>query len=211
MKLKIERFLFFSVLTFFLVGCQTNEGIQERQTDTSVETTNNLTEEEQEAIDNGYPIGKYRMFLSENNKKSTEEMAFFLENNFLEKNVLQIENQVDASKKVNVIVYSMRYSPEDERYTLGVFYVNTSDTNIKKVKLMAKPKFKTLGEEGEFGEIEYEGEDFPDLPTNGIVAKVISANAPISYLEKLKENTGDDITIEIKELEINGEQVENVN
>lgn len=211
MKLKIESFLFFSVLTFFLVGCQTNEGIQEGKTDTSVETTNNLTKEEQEAVDNGYPIGEYTIYLSEKNKKSKQDVANFIDNGFFKDHFTGVESQIDRTKQLNMITYGMRYSPEEEMYLLAIFFVNTSVNNIKELRILVKPKFKNLGEEGEFIELTFEDEISLNIPPNGVVPGSITASAPIEYMERLKQNTAEDITFEIKELEINGERVENVN
>lgn len=104
----------------------------------------------------------------------------------------------------------MHYSPEEERYRLGVFLVNTSGKSIQNIKMLVKTKFKNI-EGGEFFVVEYTKENFTYLPNHGAVVNLISANTPIEDLDTLKENTAADITFEIKDLELNGEKVSNEN
>ncbi|WP_086314738.1 hypothetical protein A5821_002352 [Enterococcus sp. 7F3_DIV0205] len=205
----LGKFFILFLFTILLSSCQKNDYNYVTESSTG-HTLNSFTKEEKKALDNGYPVGKYTIFLTENNKKSTQDVTTFLENNFFEKGFLDAESQINPAKKINIITYAMHYSPEEERFNLGVFLVNTSHENIQSIKMKVKPTFKNITD-GEFGEIEYNKKDFIDLPNNGAIPKAISANAPIEYLDKLKENTGSDITFEIKDLEINGEKVNNKN
>lgn len=205
---KIDCILLF-LLTILLASCQ--------KTDLSTVTTysiqnieNTLTEQQNDAVNNGFKVGKYIVLLSENNKKSEQDIATFIENDFFEKALLKAEARIDPNKKINILTYSMHYSPEEERYTLGVFFINSSKDNINSIKMLVKPKFKNI-KESEFINVHFEGDDFPNLPINGVSPRTISASAPIEYLDKLKENTGSDITFEIKDLEINGEKLGNEN
>lgn len=208
-KNRITKFILVSLLIVLLTACQKNN-IKNTTMSSTQNTENTLTNKQKEAIDNGYKVGKYTILLSENNKKSEQDIATFIENDFFEKALIKAEPRIDSRKKINVLTYSMHYSPEEERYTLGVFFINSSKSNIDSIKMLLKPKFKNISE-GEFININFEGDDFPSLPVNGVSPRTISASAPIEYLDRLKENTGSDITFEIKDLEVNGEKVSNTN
>lgn len=75
-------------------------------------------------------IGEYKLLLTENQKK--DEKQIFITNNFFESDFLKKQNNIDLSKKINIILYGLHYSPEEELYTLGTFMINTSDITIKK-------------------------------------------------------------------------------
>lgn len=206
---KKSKFILTLLLVFLLTACQKNT--LSSSTESGFQTiVNTLTDEQKEILNNGYHVGKYTILLSENNKKSEQDIATFVNNDFFEKALLTVEPRVDPNKKLNILTYSMHYSPDDERYTLGVFFINSSKNNINSIKMLLSPKFKNISE-SEFIEVTFEGNDFPDLPVNGVSPRTISANAPMEYLDRLKENTGSDITFEIKNLEINGEKIDNNN
>lgn len=208
-KNRITKFILVSLLIVLLTACQKNN-VKNTTKSSTQNIENILTNKQEKAIDNGYQVGKYTILLSENNKKSEQDIATFIDNDFFEKALIKVEPRIDSSKKINILTYSMHYSPEEERYTLGVFFINSSKSNIDNVKMLLKPKFKNISE-GEFINVNFEGDDFPNLPVNGVSPRTISASSPIEYLDMLKENTGSDITFEIKDLEINGEKVNNKN
>lgn len=203
------KLILISLLVVMLTACQKNN-LKNITKSSNQNIENTLTSNQKEAINNGYKAGKYTILLSENNKKSEQDIATFIENDFFEQALLKAEPRIDSNKKINILTYSMHYSPEEERYTLGVLFINSSKSNINSIKMLLKPKFKNISE-GEFINVNFEGDDFPNLPVNGVSPRTISASAPIEYLDKLKENTGSDITFEIKDLEINGEKVNNTN
>ncbi|ALS36614.1 hypothetical protein ABID30_003645 [Enterococcus rotai] len=203
------KFTLTFLILILLTACQKNT-LNNSVESSSQTTANSLTDNQKKTVDNGHRIGKYTVLLSENNKKSEQDIATFIENDFFEKAFLNVESRIDPTKKLNILTYSMHYSPEEERYTLGVFFINSSKNNINSIKMLLKPNFKNISE-GEFIEVNFEGDDFPNLPVNGVSPRTISANAPIEYLDRLKENTGSDITFEIKDLELNGEKVNNTN
>ncbi|WP_314067524.1 hypothetical protein [uncultured Vagococcus sp.] len=170
-----------------------------------------LTEKQEDAIENGFQVDEYTVYLTEENKQSQQDIENFIESNFYEKNVLQVKDRIDKSLKVNILTYAMNYSPEEERYTLGVFFINTSQETMEELAMTVRPIFKNVPQTGEFGTIHLKGENFVALPTNGIIVRSFSADAPIEFLDQLKQNKGEDITFEIKDLEINGEKVNNSN
>ncbi|MBP1044524.1 hypothetical protein I6N95_26290 [Vagococcus sp. BWB3-3] len=74
-----------------------------------------------------------------------------------------------------------------------------------------RPKFKYISQSTEFIPAEFKGTSYTTLPVNGVVVKTISGDAPIEFLDQLKQNKGEDITFEIRDLGINDEKVNNSN
>lgn len=206
MHLKKRRgYLLIVVITFvFLVGCKNTSDI----TSSNSASEEIITKEQKEYINNGYQIGEYKLLLTENQKK--DEQQVFIDNNFFESNFLKIQKNIDLSKKINIILYGLHYSPEEERYTLGTFLINTSNTTIKKISFTLTPSFKNIGDVEPI-KSNFEGDDFVELPPKNFFTLAVSGDAPLKSAYLLMENKGPDITFKITNLEINGEKVDNTN
>ena len=202
------------LLQLFVSGCgiKENEDNQKQTTTiTSSGESDELTEEQKNAIENGYQVDEYTIYLTEGNKESHQDIDMFVENDFYKKNILQVKGGIDKKIKINILTYAMNYSPEEERYTLGLFFINTSHETINELKMSIRPIFKNISESGGFLDVHLKGKNFVELPMNGMIAISFSADVPIESLDQLKQNKGRDITFEIKDLEINGEKVNNSN
>lgn len=176
---------------------------------TSTSTENSqLTKVQKEAIEHGYQIGEYKLLLTNYQKKNEQQV--FIDNNFFEANFQKKQNDIDSSKKINILLYGLHYSPEEERYTLGTFLINTSNTTIKKLSFTLTPSFKNIGDVEPIKSA-FEGDDFVELPANSFITLAISGDAPLDSADLLMENKGPDITFKITDLEINGEKVDNLN
>lgn len=204
LKQKIGYVLILVFTTIFFIGCKNTT-----DTDVSTSTSNEMiTKEQEDYLDNGYQIGEYKLLLTKNQKK--KEKQNFIDNNFFEANFLKKQNDIDLSKKINIILYGLHYSPEEERYTLGTFLINTTNTTIKKLSFTLTPSFKNIGDVEPI-KSNFEGDDFVDLPSKSFFTLAISGDAPLKSADLLMENKGPDITFKITDLEINGEKVDNTN
>lgn len=193
-----------SIFIIFIVGCKNT--IDTTTFNSAHEET--ITKEQDDALNNGYPIGDYTLLLTKNQKK--DEKQIFIDNNFFEANFLKKQNDIDYSKKINIILYGLHFSPEEERYTLGTFLINTSNTTIKKISLTVTTNFKNIGDVTPT-KLTLEGADFAELAPKNFVTLALSGDAPLESADLLMENKGSDITFKISDLEINGEQVDNTN
>lgn len=204
LKKRISYIFILIIATIFFVGCK----------DTTDTATSNITrkeiitKEQEDYLNNGYQIGEYKLLLTENQKK--DEKQIFITNNFFESDFLKKQNDIDLSKKINIILYGLHYSPEEERYTLGTFLINTTNTTIKKLSFTLTPSFKNIGDVEPI-KSNFEGDDFVELPPKSFFTLAISGDAPLKSADLLMENKGPDITFKITDLEINGEKVDNTN
>ncbi|MBO0447631.1 hypothetical protein IGJ55_003329 [Enterococcus sp. AZ170] len=204
LKQKIGYVLILVFTTIFFIGCKNTT-----DTDVSASTSNEMiTKEQEDYLNNGYQIGEYKLLLTENQKK--DEKQIFITNNFFESDFLKKQNDIDLSKKINIILYGLHYSPEEELYTLGTFMINTSDITIKKISLTVTTKFKNIGEVSPT-KLTLEGDDFAELAPKNFLTLALSGDAPLKSADLLMENKGPDITFKITDLEINGEKVDNTN
>ena len=200
------------VMSMSACGKQNNRESEKYETTiTSSDESSSLTENQKNVIENGYQVGDYTIYLTEENKQSPQDVNMFLENEFFEKNLLEVKESINKDLKINILTYSMHYSPEEQRYTLGVFFINTSQDTMEELAMTVRPIFKNVPQTGDATPIHLEGDNFVELPPNGTIIRSFSADAPIEFLDQLKQNKGEDITFEIKDLEINGEKVNNSN
>lgn len=197
------------LLVLLVSGCGKPE--KKETTMISSSESDELTEEQKNAIENGYLVEGYTIYLTEENKQSPKDIDRFVENEFYQKNILQVKGREKKELKVNILTYAMNYSPEEEQYSLGLFFINTSQETINELKMSIRPVFKKIPESDSFLDIHLKEKHFIALPTNGMVATTYSADAPIKYLDQLKQNRGEDIIFDIKYLEINGKKVDNRN
>ncbi|MBO0470412.1 hypothetical protein JZO66_07630 [Enterococcus sp. DIV0242_7C1] len=201
-----NTFILMSVSIVF-TGCSGTNNKTALSSSTPTESSQ-LTTKQKEAIDHGYQIGEYKLLLTNNQKK--EEEQIFIENNFFEANFQKKQGDIDFSKKINILLYALHYSPEDEMYTLGTFIVNTSDITIKKLRLTVTTNFKNIGDVSPTV-LTLEGDDFAELSPKNFLTLSLSGDAPLDSADLLMENKGPDITFKTTDLEINGEKVDNLN
>ena len=197
--------LFFTLLLFS--ACTHKEKLNTLESDISQES---ISKEQKSMLTNGYQIGNYRFLLTEEQKKSSTDQKIFINNNFFKTDFLAQEKLIDNHKKINIILYSMHYSKEEERYTFGTFFVNTSNTLIQKINLTITPKFKNIGDAEPFKTNLY-GSNFTELPPKGVIVQSISGGFPLESADLLMQTQPSDISFEISDLEINGEKVDNSN
>lgn len=134
----------------------------------------------------------------------------FVNNNFFEPDFTKQKENINLSKKINVIVYSMKYSQSENSYTLGIFVINTSNISIEKMSFDLSTKFKYIDEAVSF-QVNLEDEDFTKLPPKGVIVQSISGNVPPELSDSLMKNKTSDITFDLTNLIINGEKVDNLN
>ncbi|MGX7149822.1 hypothetical protein [Enterococcus ureasiticus] len=203
-KKRIGSILILIITCVFFVGCKntTNTVISNSASEETI------TKEQEDYLKNGYQIGDYKLLLTKNQKKN--EKQTFIDNNFFEANFQKIQDNIDLSKKINIILYGLHYSPEEERYTLGTFLINTTNTTIKKLSFTLTPSFKNIGDVEPI-KSNFEGDDLVELPPKSLFTLAISGDAPLKSADLLMENKGPDITFKITDLEINGEKVDNTN
>jgi hypothetical protein len=194
-----------AVITVFLVSCTYTKTTSSSN---SSSKSTQLTKEQEEAINNGYQIGEYRLVLTKNQK--IDEKQNFINNNFFEANFKKIQDDIDLTKKITIKLYGLNYSPEEERYTLGTFLVNTSNITIKNLSFTLIPSFKNIGDVEPINAC-FVGDDFVELSPNNFLTLAVSGDAPLESADLLMENKGPDITFKITDLEINGEKVDNLN
>lgn len=205
LKKSIKYTFILVVVSVLFTGCANTD----RTTVSSNSTeSSKLTSAQEKAINDGYQIGEYKLLLTNYQKKNEQQV--FIDNNFFEANFQKKQNDIDSSKKINILLYGLHYSPEEERYTLGTFLINTSNTTIKKLSFTLTPSFKNIGDVEPIKSA-FEGDDFVELPANSFITLAISGDAPLDSADLLMENKGPDITFKITDLEINGEKVDNLN
>ncbi|MGX7201531.1 hypothetical protein BCR22_10590 [Enterococcus plantarum] len=203
-KKRIGYILILIITCVFFVGCKnTNNNVISNSASEEI-----ITKEQEDYLNNGYQIGDYKLLLTKNQKKN--EKQTFIDNNFFEVNFLKIQDNIDLSKKINIILYGLHYSPEEERYTLGTFLINTTNTTIKKLSFTLTPSFKNIGDVEPI-KSNFEGDDLVELPPKSFFTLAIYGDAPLKSADLLMENKGPDITFKITDLEINGEKVDNTN
>nr|WP_087641611.1 hypothetical protein [Enterococcus sp. 9D6_DIV0238]OUZ30220.1 hypothetical protein A5889_002508 [Enterococcus sp. 9D6_DIV0238] len=132
-----NTFILMSVSIVF-TGCSGTNNKTALSSSTPTESSQ-LTTKQKEAIDHGYQIGEYKLLLTNNQKK--EEEQIFIENNFFEANFQKKQGDIDFSKKINILLYALHYSPEDEMYTLGTF-IAVSYTHLDVYKRQANHRVK---------------------------------------------------------------------
>lgn len=214
LNLKIkQRIIFLGLILTILITAScanvTNNNIDAQKTKESTQEVI-YTNEQETKFKNGYPIEDYTILLTEKQQKSETEKQMFVNNNFFEPDFIKQKKNIDLSKKINLLVYSMQYSEENNSYTLGTFFINTSDFTIEKMSFDIDITFKYIEESVHF-KINFADDDFITLPPKGLIVQSISGNVPPELSEPLLKNKTSDITFEITNLEINGEQVDNTN
>lgn len=204
--------LVMSILTILIITSCANITNNSTDTQSQKESTQDVifTNEQEKNFKNGYQVADYTIFLTGKQQKSDAEKQMFTNNNFFEPDFTKQKERIDLAKKINVIVYSMQYSKEHNSYTLGTFFINTSDITIEKMNFDIDTKFKYIDDVVHF-KVNLEDEDFTTLPPNGVIVQSISGNVPPDLSDLLMKNTKSDITFEITNLEINGKKVPNTN
>jgi hypothetical protein len=210
-----NRYIVLFVGLFFITlinsSCVNNSVDRNNAQDYSESTQETIfTNDQEKSFKSGYDVEDYTIFLTKKQQKSNNEKNMFVNNNFFEPDFTKQKENINLSKKINVIVYSMKYSQSENSYTLGIFVINTSNISIEKMSFDLSTKFKYIDEAVSF-QVNLEDEDFTKLPPKGVIVQSISGNVPPELSDSLMKNKTSDITFDLTNLIINGEKVDNLN
>lgn len=199
------------LVTFISSSCAKNPivGIDDQE---QGKTSSNIIfkNDQEKSFKNGYKIEDYTVFLTEKQQQSENEKNMFVNNNFFESDFTKQKNNIDLSKKINIITYVTQYSKAENSYTLGTFFINTSNTTIEKMSFNYSMKFK-YNDKVVSEKVNFQDEDFVQLPPKGLIVQSIAGNMPPDLVDDFLKNETTDITFEITDLEINDEKVDNLN
>ncbi len=76
------------LLLLFVSGCGIKENEDNQKQTTTIKSSgesDELTEEQKNAIENGYQVDEYTIYLTEGNKESQKDIDMFVENDFYKK------------------------------------------------------------------------------------------------------------------------------
>jgi hypothetical protein len=171
-----------------------------------------LSKREQHIIKNGYQIGNHRFKLlgiQKNDSKILSEtfsdIDVTIKNNFEE-----VEQNIDTSKKINLLPTLANYDDINEKLIINYFLVNNSLETIKSIRLIGTPEFQNIKSENNL-DTSFSEKEFTTLKQNEFVAFTLTFSVSEQYIEQLKEIKNTDLKINIESLEINGKKTDNNN
>lgn len=180
-------------------------------------TTNNtaevpLSKREQNIIRNGYQIGTYRFKLlgiqKDDSKILSEtfsDIDVTIKNNFEE-----VEQNIDTSKKINLLPTLANYDDINEKLIINYFLVNNSLETIKSIRLIGTPEFQNIKSKDNL-DTYFSEKEFTTLKQDEFVAFTLTFSVSKKYIEQLTEIKSTDLKIHIESLELNDKKTDNNN
>lgn len=211
MKKYISISLLLTIVILVGTSCEWNSAKRiETEESTSYSYTElELAEKKKEYSENGYPIENYKIIFTEEQKKSNAEVEGVINENFYEDEFLIRENLIDSSKKINLIPFKVSYIEKDELFGILFFLINTSSEKLMSLKMEAA---LTVNNIKDIPSLEYDlqGENFAVMQPGDVIIIGIRGNIPVDSADRLMASDSN-MSLEAKNLEINGKKTENLN
>lgn len=199
---------------FLLTSACTKVNTASNHADSSENTqTSNSEIPRAEILKSGYKIGEYRfkfMKVQIENDYSREDILSNL-NVIIKNNFEKVEKNINKNIKIDLLPSVANYNPENKNLTINYFLLNNSSTAIESIHFKGITKFKdvNINKSVDTG---FSKQEFITLEKNEFVFFSLTLKISDEYKDKLLENIkSTDLSIDITDLEINGQKTSNEN